>query len=120
MMPPRDSRPFVPAFMALDRRVEPSRSTLDALALLNAATDRVPHGLDPPGHRIAELLSGGALSLAEVAAHVRLPVGVVKVLVADLVDAGHVEVRAPVPHAEQLDTHFLERVLSGLRAIRSE
>jgi hypothetical protein len=120
MTSPRQHRPFVPAYMALDGRVEPTRNTLDPLSLLTAALDGVPYGLDPPCHRIAELLRGGPLSLAEVAAYVRLPVGVVKVLVSDLVDGGHVRARAPIPQAEQLETQFLERVLSGLRAIRGE
>ncbi|KUJ64541.1 hypothetical protein ACZ90_58400 [Streptomyces albus subsp. albus] len=120
MTPPRESRPFVPAFMALGGRTEPSRSTLDALTLLSAAVDRVPYGLDPPRHRIAQLLCGGPLSLAEVAAYVRLPVGVAKMLVSDLVDRGHLRARAPIPPAAQQDTWLLERVLSGLRAIRAE
>ncbi|WP_431042060.1 DUF742 domain-containing protein [Streptomyces sp. P1-3] len=106
--------------MALGDRAEPSRNTLDALSLLSAATDQVPPGLDPPRYRIAELLSGGPLSLAEVAAYARLPVGVAKVLVAELVDQGHLRARAPVPQADQQDTQLLERVLSGLRAIRGE
>lgn len=120
MTPPRESRPFVPAFMALGGRAEPSRNTLDALSLLSAAVDRVPEGLDPARHRIVHLLCGGPLSLAEVAAYARLPVGVAKVLVSELIDAGFLRARAPVPRAERLDAHLLERVLSGLRAIHGE
>ncbi|MFH8365459.1 DUF742 domain-containing protein [Streptomyces sp. NPDC018031] len=120
MTPPRENRPFVPAFMALGGHADPGRSGLDALSLLSAAVDRVPDGLDPARHRILQLLCGGPLSLAEVAGHARLPVGVVKVLVSDLVDAGRIRARNPIPRAEQLDARLLERVLSGLRAIRSE
>ncbi|MBH5337106.1 DUF742 domain-containing protein [Streptomyces pactum] len=120
MTPARQTRPLVPAYMALGGRAEPGRNTLDSVSLLSAAVDRVPPGLDPARHRIVELLCGGPLSLAEVAAHVRLPVGVVKVLVSDLIDEGRLRARAPVPRAEQLDAHLLERVLSGLRAIQGE
>ncbi|MFC0599375.1 DUF742 domain-containing protein [Streptomyces palmae] len=116
----RESRPFVPAYMALGGQTEPSRSTLDPLTLLSAAADRVPRGLDPARHRIAQLLCGGPLSLAEVAGYVRLPVGVVKVLASDLVDRGHLRARAPIPPAGQQDAWLLEKVLSGLRALRVE
>ncbi|MEK8172659.1 DUF742 domain-containing protein [Streptomyces sp. M19] len=87
----------MPSYMALSGRAEPTRNTLDTLSLLSSAFEAVPPGLEPPQHRIAELLSGGALSLAEVAAYVRLPIGVVKVLVSDLVDAGHVWRARPSP-----------------------
>lgn len=52
-------------------------------------------------------------SLAEIAAGVRLPLGVVRVLVTDLADAGLVRVHRPDAGA---DTDQLERALRGLRA----
>jgi hypothetical protein len=52
-------------------------------------------------------------SLAEIAAGVRLPLGVVRVLVTDLADAGFVRVHRPDSGA---DTDQLERALRGLRA----
>ncbi|MEU9127416.1 DUF742 domain-containing protein [Kitasatospora sp. NPDC048540] len=58
------------------------------------------------------------LSVAEVAAHLRLPVSVVRVLVDDLWDLGAVQVRPPAPQADRLPTHLLEEVLVGLRQLR--
>ncbi|MET8700965.1 DUF742 domain-containing protein [Kitasatospora sp. NPDC004723] len=58
------------------------------------------------------------LSIAEVAAHLGLPLGVVKVLVGDLWDLGAVQVLPPVPQAERLPTTLLEEVLVGLRQLR--
>ncbi len=59
-----------------------------------------------------------ARSVAEIAAHLAVPLGVAKVLVADLVAEGLVNVEATLAHdaddAERRD--LIERVLSGLRA----
>ena len=58
-------------------------------------------------------------SVAEVSAHLRLPVGVVRVLVADLIAEGLVHVNLPLdPRADGVvDRVLLERVLAGLEAL---
>jgi hypothetical protein len=58
-------------------------------------------------------------SVAEVSAHLRLPVGVVRVLVADLAAEGLVHVNLPLdPRADGVvDRGLLERVLAGLEAL---
>lgn len=117
--PPRDSRRLVPAYLATSGRAHPSRNTLDRLTLLHSASPPTMSGLRPEEQRLLELLQPGALSLAEAAAHLRLPVSVVKVLAADLVDAGHLMARAPVPNAELPERQILEKVLDGLRALKS-
>ena len=38
---------------------------------------------------------------------------------ADLVDAGRLYARVPIPEAEQFDRQILERVLDGLRSLKS-
>ncbi|WP_331762273.1 DUF742 domain-containing protein (plasmid) [Streptomyces sp. NBC_01527] len=114
----RDSRRLVPAYLATTGCAQPTRNTLDRLTVLSAASSRVPDGLIPAQRRLAVLIHGGALPLAEAAAYLHLPVSVVRVLVADLVDAGHLGARAPIPEAERPETQLLERVLSGLRSIR--
>ncbi|RXS88190.1 DUF742 domain-containing protein [Streptomyces sp. TM32] len=72
--------------------------------------------LDPEKLRLLELCSGGFLSVAEIAGHTRLPVGVVKILVADLAREGHLYSRAPIPSAQLVDRKILEEVLNGLQA----
>jgi hypothetical protein len=58
-------------------------------------------------------------SIAEISAHLRLPIGVVRVLVAELASEGCVTVNLPLePHASPtLDRSLLERVLAGLEAL---
>jgi hypothetical protein len=58
-------------------------------------------------------------SVAEVSALLALPVGVVRVLVADLSADGFVEVNLPLDSrsGEAVDRVLLERVLAGLEAL---
>ncbi|MET7637386.1 DUF742 domain-containing protein [Streptomyces sp. NPDC005438] len=116
--PPRDSRRLVPAYLATSGRARPSRNTLDRLTVLHGATRPTPGGIRPEARRLVELIQPGALSLAEAAAHLRLPVSVVKVLVADLVDNGHLQARAPIPDARLPERQILEKVLDGLRTLK--
>ncbi len=57
-------------------------------------------------------------SIAEIAAHMSVPLGVAKVLVADLVAEGLVVVQATLSDDATVDERreLIERVLSGLRA----
>lgn len=59
-------------------------------------------------------------SVAELAVHLRIPVGVTRVLVTDLLDAGTVRVHLPQRGAAAdgaPDRVLLERVLAGLEAL---
>jgi hypothetical protein len=53
-------------------------------------------------------------SIAEVAARVKIPIGVARVLVSDLAEAGMLAVHRP--EGDRPDRAILERLLSGLRA----
>ncbi|WP_171166851.1 DUF742 domain-containing protein [Streptomyces sp. I05A-00742] len=104
-------------------RVAPSRDTL-ALETLVVATDadEAPEGAGPAAGlspECAEILDlcGRLLSVAEVAAHLRQPVAVIKVLLADLLDAGLVVARPPVTAADRHDPALLKEVLDGLRQL---
>jgi hypothetical protein len=55
--------------------------------------------------------------VAEIAAHMKLPLGVVRVLVADMADQGMVEVHRPGQLGTVPDVSLLERVLDGLRRV---
>jgi Protein of unknown function (DUF742) len=56
-------------------------------------------------------------SVAEVSAHLRLPVGVARVLVADLAAAGLLAVSAPPARDLADDVDFLERLILGVAAL---
>ena len=57
------------------------------------------------------------LSIAEVSAHLNLPLGVVRILVGDMADEHLVIVHRPAHAGDHPDLALLERVLDGLRTI---
>lgn len=71
-----------------------------------------------PEHRaLLGLCRSETQSVAELAADADLPVGVVRVLLGDLLEAGHVKVSRPVPPAQLPDERILREVIEGLRAL---
>ncbi len=67
---------------------------------------------------IAELCDGRPLSLAEIASHMRVPLGVARVLVADMANEGLLTLHDPTINEGYEDRmELLERVLSGLRKL---
>ncbi|WP_055492968.1 DUF742 domain-containing protein [Streptomyces sp. TP-A0356] len=73
--------------------------------------------LSPEHVDIVELCRDTPQSVAELAAELDLPVGVVRVLVGDLMDEELVHVSRPVPPAELVDESILRDVINGLRAL---
>jgi hypothetical protein len=57
------------------------------------------------------------LSIAEVAAHLDLPLGVARVLIGDMAAGGLVSIHRPSGLQGQSDLSLLQRVLAGLREI---
>ncbi len=69
-------------------------------------------------HRAVAELCSGPRSVAEVAALLSLPLGVVRVLLADMADIGLVVVhRSANGSSDTPDVALMERVLSGLRRL---
>ncbi|GAB7035010.1 DUF742 domain-containing protein [Streptomyces sp. NPDC021749] len=73
--------------------------------------------LSPEHVEIVERCRDAPLSVAELAAELDLPVGVVRVLIGDLLDDGLVRVSRPVPPAELPAEQVLREVIDGLRAL---
>ena len=91
---------------------------------LEALIQALPHPVDPNAElsdveRAILAMSAGSPSVAEIAAQVGVPVGVARVLVADLVEAGHVRILATLGEdaSDAERRELIERVLSGLRGI---
>jgi Protein of unknown function (DUF742) len=64
-------------------------------------------------------MCGSSPSVAEIAARLSLPVGVARVLIGDLVAAGHLRVRATLSDQSSIDERreLIGRTLRGLRAL---
>lgn len=117
---------MVPAYLATGGRTAPGRQGLDRLTVLAASgpgtaddpADGAAADLGPEHHALHDLLRAGSLTLVEAAAHLRLPVSATGFLAADLVDAGRLHTRTPIPRAQQIDHALVERLLVGLRTLR--
>ncbi len=71
-----------------------------------------------PEHRTICGLCTDARSVAEISAHLRLPLGVVRVLIGDMAGLGLVQIHeSGMVVGDRPSMEFLERVLSGLRRL---
>jgi hypothetical protein len=71
-----------------------------------------------PEHTSVIELCAGTVSVAEIAARLVVPLGVARVIIADMVDLGLVEVmKTAATNGDERDPAFLRRVLSGLQRL---
>jgi hypothetical protein len=89
----------------------------DVLTVLHAPGELPVEGLSPEQRQLVDLCENGLLALVDAANALQLPIGVTKVLVADLVASGHLMTRKPIPRAVRPEDHLLERVRDALRAL---
>ncbi|WP_369387996.1 DUF742 domain-containing protein [Streptomyces sp. CG1] len=110
-----------PYAMTRGRTTSPAQHRLDVIAVVVTEPDVGDPETDPtlsPEHvEIVGLCRDAPQSVAELAAELALPIGVVRVLIGDLVHAELVHVTRPVPPAELPDESILRDVINGLRAL---
>lgn len=99
-------------------RTRPSHYDLELETLVQSAADAasVSGGLGRDQRSIA-LLCQEVVSVAEIAARLDLPLGVIRVLVGDMALDGLVVLYRPRSEPARSDPALLERVLYGLRNI---
>lgn len=95
----------------------PDEAQLSLITLVTAAGDQQqrPTQLSPEEQGLLDLCTAGYLSVAEIAGHTRLPMGVVKIVLSALTEGGYLITRPPVQRAPLTDRSILEEVLNGLR-----
>ncbi|MFI0506899.1 DUF742 domain-containing protein [Streptomyces albogriseolus] len=110
-----------PYAMTRGRTTSAAQHRLDLIAVVvvepHADEAQDDPSLSPEHVDIVGLCRDTPQTVAELAAGLDLPVGVVRVLVGDLVDAEFVHVNRPVPPAELPDESILRDVINGLRAL---
>ncbi|GHE77940.1 hypothetical protein GCM10018785_52710 [Streptomyces longispororuber] len=117
-----DAGPVVrPYAMTRGRTTSPAQHRLDLIAVVVAESraddTEADQTLSPEHVDIVDLCRDSPQSVAELAAELDLPIGVVRVLIGDLVDDRLVHVTRPVPPAELPDESILRDVIDGLRAL---
>jgi Protein of unknown function (DUF742) len=70
-----------------------------------------------PEHISVLRLARAPTTVADIASDVDLPLGVVRIILADLRELGLVAINTPVVMAERVDQRTLREVLNGLRAL---
>jgi hypothetical protein len=117
----RNAGPVVRPYALTGGRTKPNSGTvLDLITIIVASswTQELDDamGLSPEHRKIIGLCRGPA-TVADVASTTTLPLGVVRVLLADLILQGRITVLAQRPAGEQASTAMLKEVLHGLRAL---
>jgi hypothetical protein len=110
----------VPVFAVTGGRTRSTGTDLPIESLVTL-TDQASLGGDlQMEYRIIVQLAVRPVSLVEIGAALRVPVGVARVLVSDLAEAGYLEVHLPQAAADgtrgRPAPEILERLLEGLRA----
>jgi hypothetical protein len=113
-----DAGPVVRPFALVQGRTRSSGDAFDLVATVTrtgavAATEIT---LGPEQERILRV-AGRTTTVADIAADLDLPVGVVRVLLGDLKDQGLIKVRPPAPATSRSRERILKEVIHGLRAL---
>ncbi|MFE7358956.1 MULTISPECIES: DUF742 domain-containing protein [unclassified Streptomyces] len=120
----QEQRRLLPAYLATG--TSPGAGlpgTLDSLAALRASGLPLARYHTAVHQRVVELLTGGSLSVVELAGYLGLPVSVTLVLAEQLVSDGQLKASVPIPDALRASNdgrpskEVLEEVLSGLHAL---
>ncbi|MBE1487592.1 DUF742 domain-containing protein [Plantactinospora soyae] len=110
--------PVVRPYAVTRGRARPATGKFDLISLVSTtrAVSTRDYGLGPE-HLSIVALCHRILSVAEVAAHVDLPLGTVRVLLGDLLERQLVRVIEPRPVPVLTDDSIFEQVINGLRAL---
>jgi hypothetical protein len=109
--------PLVRPYTLTGGRTRPTHSRLDvATQVVAAAPDAGPTDLGPEHQKILNLCQR-PLSVAEVASYTRVPLGVARVLLDDLIQRGDIVVGTPTRPEGGPDRDLLQAILDGIRAI---
>jgi hypothetical protein len=122
--PPDDAGEGAPAlvrpYTRTGGRTKPGRDfDLEALVLPTTnGREAWESPLLSPEHNTVLEICQRSVSVAEIAAQLRVPIGVARVIIADMVDLGLVEVlKTAAANGDERDPAFLRRVLSGLQRL---
>lgn len=125
-MPSKDERwldaeagPVVRPYALTRGRTRHSGEAFDLVATVTATRSRVadPSVLAPEHISVLRLVRAPT-TVVDIASDVDLPLGVVRILLADLRELGLVAIRSPVSaKAQRVDRNTLREVLHGLRGL---
>jgi Protein of unknown function (DUF742) len=109
--------PVVRPYAMTSGRTRPSSGDFDLIAIIvaNRTITAGDTGMAPEHTSIVRLCQR-PISVAEIASHVDLPIGIVRVLLGDLLDRDLIRVHLPGPTTLPTERLYKE-VIDGLRAL---
>jgi hypothetical protein len=117
---PSSSASLVRPYTRTGGRTKPVRD-LDLEALVHTTLSGKEASTGPwlnPEHTTIIEMCSGTVSVAEIAVRLAVPIGVARVIIADMVALGLVEVmKTAATEGDERDPAFLRRVLSGLQRL---
>ena len=123
-MPSNDERwldaeagPVVRPYALTQGRTRHTGESFDLVATVMATRTFADPAVLAPEHISVLHLARVPTTVADIASDVDLPLGVVRIILADLRELGLVVIRTPVVMAERIDKHTLREVLNGLRGL---
>jgi hypothetical protein len=123
-MPSNDERwldaeagPVVRPYALTQGRTRHTGDSFDLVATVMATHAPADTASLAPEHMSVLQLARAPTTVADIASDVDLPLGVVRILLADLRELGLIAIRTPVAMAERIDKHTLREVLNGLRGL---
>ncbi|HEY2550030.1 MAG TPA: DUF742 domain-containing protein [Streptosporangiaceae bacterium] len=115
----QEAGPVVRPYALTGGRTRPSGATFDLICLVSASFGLPMEALDlEPEHEKVLRRCRIPVSVADLASDLDLPLGVIRVLLADLRDRGLVLIHRPAP-ARLTDPRILREVADGLRRLLS-
>jgi Protein of unknown function (DUF742) len=113
-----DAGPVVRPYAVTGGRTRSDVGEFDLIALVVATKPVSALGLGlAPEHVAIVRMCQHPLSVAEVAAHLNLPVGVVRVLLGDLLDDGLIRTHQPPPASQPPNPRILNALIDGLQSL---
>jgi hypothetical protein len=112
-----DAGPVVRPYALTQGRTRHAGESFDLVATVMATRAIADPSFLAPEHISVLHLVRAPTTVADIASDVDLPLGVVRIILADLRELGLVAIRTPFVLAERTDTHTLREVLNGLRAL---
>ncbi|SRR5690606_13105190 len=113
-----DPGPVVRPYAVTSGRTRPSRGTFDLVTNIVATCAPSSLGAGHSPEQVAIVrLSQRPIAVAEISAHLDLPLSVVRVILGDLLHSGHIAVRSSQPADLQISVDTLEAMLDGLRSL---
>jgi hypothetical protein len=114
----QDAGPVVRPYALTRGRTRPAGASLDVIAMIIAVRGiAVDSGDLEPEHLAVLRLSAVPISVADLAADLDLPLGVVQILLDDLRERALITVHHPIPPTRLPDPQILKEVVDGLRRL---